>query len=380
MSTTSPDFPPLTIFTPQINLEQVPTCSSTYPYHVLIVDDDPFHRSLEREILPPSKYEISEAGSGMEALDVLRSRSFDVVLLDKHMPGMDGDEVCRRIRGELGLTMLPILMVTGNHDIGNLTQSLSAGATDFLRKPYNPADLLARLDAAVCRKRLTDQLDSAESMLFALARMVEAKDANTGDHCSRLSHSGVALGKELGLGVDELMALRRGGVLHDIGKLGIPDSILLKPGKLTEDEWGIMRQHVDIGAQLVGGLKTMKLTVPIIRHHHEKWDGSGYPEGLQGESIPLLARVFQTVDIYDALAHARPYKQALAQQQVIEIMEAEAAKGWRDPVLTAIFLKIVRTRPEELDAPTASTDDLGLNLFSTIRSTGALDWDSGLHT
>jgi putative two-component system response regulator len=359
-----------------MNLEQVSTCSSTYPCHVLIVDDDPIHRKLEREILLPSKYAITEASSGAEALDALRSRSFDVVLLDKRMPGMDGDDVCRRIRGDLGLTMLPILMLTAYGDIDNLTQSLSAGANDFLRKPYDPSELLARVDAAVCRKRFTDQLDSAESMLFALARMVEAKDGNTGDHCSRLSHSGVVLGQALGLGADELMALRRGGVLHDIGKLGIPDSILLKPGKLTDDEWVIMRQHVDIGARLVGGLKTMQLTVPIIRHHHEKWDGSGYPYGLKGEEIPLVVRVFQMVDIYDALAHARPYKQAMESRQVIKIMQAEAEKGWRDPELTALFLNIVRTRPEELDVPASSPDDLGMNLFSTIRSTGALDWDS----
>jgi len=215
-----------------MKFKQVPTYSNTYPCHVLIVDDDPFHRTLVCELLALPKYEITEASSGIEALDALRSRGFDMVLLDKHMPGMDGDEVCRRIRGELGLTMLPILMVTGNGDIDNLTQSLSAGANDFLRKPYDPAELLARLDAAVYRKRLTDQLDCAESMLFALARMVEAKDA----------------------------------------------------------------------------------------------------------------------------------------------------KGWRDPELTAIFLNMVRTRPEALDAPAASTDDLGLNLFSTIRSTGALDWDSRLHT
>jgi putative two-component system response regulator len=359
-----------------MTIEQFQNCSKAHPCRVLIVDDDPVHRALVCEVLAPSKHEMTQVSSGEAALEVLRNRSFDVVLLDKSMPGLDGDEVCRRIRGELGLTMLPILMVTGNGDIDNLTQSLSAGANDFLRKPYDPAELLARLDAAVCRKRLTDQLDSAESMLFALARMVEAKDGNTGDHCSRLSHSGVVLGKELGLGADDLMALRRGGVLHDIGKMGIPDSILLKPDKLTEDEWVIMRQHVDIGARIVGGLKTMQLTVPIIRHHHERWDGSGYPDGLQGENIPLLARVFQTVDIYDALAHARPYKQALAQQQVIEIMEAEAAKGWRDPALTAIFLNIVRTRAQELGVPSAMPDDLGLNLFSAIRNTGALDWDS----
>lgn len=348
------------------------------PCRILVVDDDPAHRMLACDVLTPSRYAVTQAGSGREVLDLLRVHSFDMVLLDKRMPGMDGDEVCRRIRGELGLAMLPILMVTGDGDIDNLTQSLSAGADDFLRKPFEPRELLARVDAAVARKRLTDQLDSAESMLFALARMVEAKDGNTGDHCSRLSHSGVVLGKALGLGADELMALRRGGVLHDIGKLGIPDRILLKPGKLTEDEWVIMRQHVDIGARLVGGLKTMQLTVPIIRHHHEKWDGSGYPDGLQGERIPLLARVFQTVDIYDALAHARPYKQALERREIVRIMEAEAAQGWRDPELTAIFLEIVRHQPEELEVPSASPDDLGMHLYSAIRSTGAMDWHGGV--
>lgn len=353
----------------------LPSYLNGYPYHVLIVDDDPVNRALQREILDSPKYAVCEAGSGRQALDALCSRSFDVVLLDKRMPGMDGDEVCRRIRGELGLGMLPILMVTGNSDIDDLTLSLSAGASDFVRKPYQLSELLARLDAAVRHKRLTDQLDNAESMLFALARMVEAKDGNTGDHCSRLSHNGVVLGKALGLGADELMALRRGGVLHDIGKLGIPDRILLKPGKLTDEEWVIMRQHVDIGARLVAGLKSMRLTVPIIRHHHEKWDGSGYPDGLRGEEIPLLARVFQIVDIYDALAHARPYKRAMERQQVIEVLETEAARGWRDPELTALFLGIVKNHPEDINVPLASHDDLGLSLFGEIRSTGALDWD-----
>jgi putative two-component system response regulator len=346
------------------------------PYRILLVDDNASHRKLEREILGSSKYLVSEAESGIHALDVLRKHSFDAVLLDKRMPGMDGDEVCRRIRGDLGLTMLPILMVTGDGDIDNLTMSLSAGASDFLRKPYDPTELLARVDAAVTHKRLTDQLDSAESMLFALARMVEAKDGNTGDHCSRLSHTGVVLGKELGLGADELLALRRGGVLHDIGKLGIPDSILLKNGQLTGDEWVIMRQHVDIGARLVGGLKSMQQTVPIILHHHERWDGSGYPHGLTGQEIPLVARVFQIVDIYDALAHTRPYKKAFERNQIIHIMEDEAAKGWRDPELTAIFLNILRSHPEVLQAHSFTQDDLGWSLFSQIRSSGALDWDS----
>jgi putative two-component system response regulator len=269
--------------------------------------------------------------------------------------------------------MLPVLMVTGNSDIGNLTVSLTSGASDFVRKPYDPAELLARVNAAAEKKRLTDQLDSAESLLFALARMVEAKDGTTGDHCSRLAHTGVVLGKAMGLSTEELAALRRGGILHDIGKLGIPDSILLKPGKLTDEEWDIMRQHVHIGAQIVGELKSMRLTEPIVRHHHERWDGSGYPYGLKGEEIPLLARVFQVVDIYDALSNARPYKRAFTQEEVIGIMEGEVCNGWRDPDIVATFLNILRNDPASLELPGAKPD-LGQNLFNAIQSTGVIDW------
>ncbi|MCX7093621.1 MAG: response regulator [Methylobacter sp.] len=347
-----------------------------YPYRVLIVDDDAAHRALEREILQPPKYAVIEASSGVEALQLLSTQAFDAVLLDKRMPGMDGDEVCRRIRSELDLELLPIIMVTGNSGSDDLSRSLRGGAGDFIAKPYLPEELIARLDSAVNRKRLTDQLDSAESMLFALARMVEAKDANTGDHCSRLSHISVVLGQALGLAPEYLLALRRGGVMHDIGKLGIPDSILLKPGQLSEEEWLIMRQHPEIGARLVKDLKSMQLTLPIIRHHHERWDGTGYPDGLAGKNIPLLARVFQIADIYDALTNERPYKPAMRREQVIGILEEEAAMGWRDPELTAVFVDILRQRPQDLELPRSPDDDLGAKLFADIARTGTLDWDS----
>ena len=343
--------------------ETIEQASGLVPFEVLIVDDDIAHRTLEKEILSGQQYRVSEADNGENALSLIRQHDYDVVLLDKRMPGIDGDQVCARIRQELGLQLLPVIMVTGTNSNEDLVRSMDAGASDFIRKPYNPMELLARVNAAASHKRMTDQLDSAESMLFALARMVEAKDEYTGDHCTRLSHASVVFGKTLGLTEAQLIALRRGGVLHDIGKLGIPDSILLKQGKLTDEEWVIMREHTTIGARLCEGLKSMSLTVPIIKYHHERWDGTGYPDGLKGKDIPLLARVFQIVDIYDALVSERPYKKPFSHEKVISIFEEEKEKGWRDPDLVEIFLKILRERPEYLVVPSLKAIPL-LKVFS----------------
>ncbi|GAA0767042.1 response regulator [Ideonella azotifigens] len=336
------------------------------PYRVLAVDDDPLQCLMVGEILEAPRYIVTVAGSGAAALARLREQDFDIVLLDKSMPDIGGDEVCRRIRRDLGLTLLPVLIVTGSGGSDDLMASLQAGANDFVRKPYLPAELQARVDSAAQRKRATDQLDSAESLLFALARLVEAKDENTGDHCSRLSRNSVLLGQAMGLTAPELLALRRGGVLHDIGKLGIPDAILMKAGALDDDEWKVMRQHTVIGASLVDGLKSMRLTVPIVRHHHERWDGSGYPDGLAGEAIPLLARVFQVVDIYDALRFARPYKEPFPPERALEILESEAARGWRDPRIVAAFVALVRRHPEQLNVDADANDDLGESLFRRV--------------
>ncbi len=353
----------------------------SYPYRVLVVDDEPTQRMLEREILEAPKYQVSEAADGAAALAILRTTEFDAVLLDVRMPGMDGNEVCRRIRSELGLAMLPVIMVTGFGGHDDLAISLRDGANDFIRKPYHPMELMARVDSAVHHKRMTDQLDSAEAVLFALARLVEAKDEYTGDHCTRLAHNAVVFGEALGLKGAELTALRRAGVLHDIGKLGNPDSILRKRGSLDDAEWSIMRQHTCIGAALCEPLKSMRLTAPIVRHHHERWDGSGYPHGLAGEAIPLLARVFQITDIFDALSFPRPYKPALPLPRVIEILEQETARGWRDPNLVPVFLDLLARQPESLlkhDGLAREAEGLGARLFRTITAGGTLDWDRSM--
>ncbi len=343
------------------------------PFHILIVDDQESHRKLGKATLPTPEFEVMEAQTGDEALLCIRDHEFDVVLLDKLMPGISGDEVCSRIRHDLDMPLLPLIVVTGTTANEDLENSLLAGANDFIRKPYAPMEMVARVRAAANNKRITDQLDNMESILFALARMVEAKDEMTGDHCSRLEHMAVVFGKELGLTPQELLALRRGGVLHDIGKLGIPDSVLLKKGPLNDEEWNIMRKHSVIGSRLCGGLKSMKLTLPIIRQHHERWDGGGYPDGLKGEEIQLLARVFQIVDIYDALTNERPYKEALPMDKVIAIFEEEKQKGWRDPQLVSAFLALLRNRPQDLLVPIQAEKDLGAQIFDDIAATGVMD-------
>lgn len=340
-------------------------------YRILLVDDDPAQRTMQHEIFSDSGFDLVEASNGAEALAFLATGEFDVVLLDRCMPGMSGDQVCHAIRHELKDAMLPVIVVTGSGSVDVLADCLAQGATDFIRKPYSPLELRARVQAAASHKRVTDQLESAESVLFALARMVEAKDGNTGDHCSRLSHAAVVFGQELGLRGDELTALRRGGVLHDIGKLGIPDEILLKPAGLTPNEWAIMRRHPIIGAELCRNLKSMRLTLDIIRSHHERWDGSGYPDGLSGTNIPLLARVFQIVDIFDALSFARPYKKALSRPEVIAVLRSETQRGWRDPELMAAFFDILEHRPESLVWQPDSGPDLGQRIFESVTHNAA---------
>ncbi len=315
-----------------------------------MVDDDPGQLELQAEILreiPDAS--ILTARSGEEALAVMQRHALDLLLLDKRLPDISGDELLRVIREEQGNHLLPIIMVTGMGDSENLRNSLSLGANDFIKKPFNTVELLSRAKAALEKKQLVDQLDNAESVLFTLAKMVEARDPNTGEHCNRLVKTSLILGRAAGLDERELNALMKGAILHDIGKIGIPDSILLKPGPLSESEWRVMRRHAEIGAELCMQLNSIRDAVPIIRHHHERWDGSGYPDGLRGEEIPRVARVFQCADIYDALRYKRAYSGPLSVEAIIDIFQQELDRGWRDPVIGDILLEMLRDNPEIFD-------------------------------
>ncbi|MES9837021.1 MAG: HD domain-containing phosphohydrolase [Candidatus Thiodiazotropha sp.] len=319
------------------------------PYHVLIVEDDDMHLSLQIETMQNLPCRVTATDSGLQALELVKQGNFDLVLLEKRLADIDGDEVCHRIRNDLNNHLLPVIMVTGLGTPESLRQSLSRGANDFIKKPYDPLELQSRARAAMEMKQLFDQLDNAASVLFTLAKMVEARDPTTGEHCNRLVRTCRILGEALKLSELEHEALRKGAILHDIGKIAIPDSVLLKPGSLTDTEWQVMQRHAEIGAELCLQLNSVRDAVPIIRHHHERWDGSGYPDRLAGERIPLVARVFQYADIYDALRHDRVYSNAQSVDEIIDVIRDELKMGWRDPEIGRVFIDILMLDPGRFD-------------------------------
>ena len=308
---------------------------------VLVVDDEPSMAQLITEVLSAAGHNVTWAMTGKAALSLIKQRDFDVALIDKRLPDTDGDVICRQVRTELA-PMLPVIVVTGCEDRQSLQDSFEAGANDFIRKPFSTSELRARVDAAARSKRQTDQLECAESLLFAIARSVEARDTVTSDHCSRLSALATAFGNYLGLGARQIRALQHAGLLHDIGKLGIADRILFKEGALDAQERRAMQEHTVIGAELCSRLKTLRPTACIVRHHHERRDGGGYPDKLARTDIPLLARIFQLADIYDALVSARPYKEAMSSEAALSTMLAETRAGWLVPNLFALFLEFVK--------------------------------------
>jgi len=314
---------------------------------VLVCDDQQENLELLAASLGPLGYEVLPAKDGPTAIEIAHRRQPDVVLLDVMMPEMDGYEVCRALKSDHETQLLPVVFITGLDSREARLRGLECGATEFLSKPFDLTELEVRVRGLVSFRRLTQDLDNAEQMLFAIARAVEARDEGTGDHCDRLSQLAARLGERLGLDAESVKTLRRAGYLHDIGKIGVPDAVLLKPGKLTDEEWVVMRSHVEIGVGICSPLRTFRSVLPIIRHHHERRDGTGYPDRLAGDEIPLLARVFQVVDVFDALTNDRPYRKALTREGAIEVLQSETARGWWDQEIVAAFAALVRSEPSE---------------------------------
>ncbi len=256
------------------------------PETLLVVDSDPVGRQLLRGVLKVARYRILEAGDVLDAIAILRNEKVDLVITDLVLRELSGIDLCRRLRAERATRLIPILVVTSVQTIESEIAGLESGANEFLVKPISPMALRTRIRAMLRTKHVIDSLDEAETILFAMARIVDSRDSDTGDHCERLADLSVLIGTAMGLPSGDLAALRQGGYLHDIGKVATPDAILFKPGPLSEEEWVIMRQHTTIGESICRPMRSLRPVLPIIRHHHERWDGSGYPDGLCGENIP----------------------------------------------------------------------------------------------
>jgi putative two-component system response regulator len=308
---------------------------------IVVVDDEALHRALLTDLLRAEAYTVIAVESAQTALEAVAATPPDLFLVDVVMPEMDGFELCRRLKAQEGTRLVPVVLVTGLNAPEDRVRGIEAGADDFLSKPVHVAELLARVRSLVRLKRYMDQLDHAEAVLFSLGRSVEARDAGLEGHCERLAHYAVAMGEALGLDAEELEALRRGAVLHDIGKIGIPDALLFKPGPLTAEEWRVMREHPVIGERICQPLKSMRAVLPIIRHHHERWNGSGYPDGLAGPAIPLTARVLQVADVFDALTTVRPYRKPLPPGEALSLLHREVAQGLWDPAVVELFGRLL---------------------------------------
>src|SRR6195256_2729215 len=309
---------------------------------VLVVDDKIDTVLLLRELLTSRGYSVYTAGDAEEAQEAIPKIRPDLILLDVIMPGKSGYELCRELKTDPNTRLIPIIMITGLSDRDDRIRGIEAGADDFLSKPLYPEELFARVRSLLKLKEFTDELENAEAVLVALELGIESRDPYTGNHCERLAHYAADLGHHIGLDGDSIIALKRGGYLHDLGKVSIPDDILKKGTRLTPEEWEVMKQHPEIGEAICRPLKSFRNVLPIIRHHHEHWDGSGYPARLTRFDIPLLPRVLQVVDVYDALRTARPYKPALTHEEAKRTMIEEAARGLWDPNLVPEFFSMLK--------------------------------------
>ncbi|CDN16577.1 two-component response regulator [Richelia intracellularis] len=331
----------LPLFAQKVQDDIMGTCDADQP-KVLVVDDHGARPMTDLALLAMEGYKVIEADCGTAVMEMVIQQQPDLVLLDVMMPGIDGFQVCQLLKQNEHTRLIPVILITALNDRRSRIQGIEVGADYFLSKPFDRVELAARVKSLIRQKRLNQDLDHAEQALFSIAKAIESRDPNTGDHCERLVALGKAFGEYMNLPRNQIRDLMWGGYLHDIGKVGIPDAVLLKKGNLTSQEWEIMKQHVSIGENICEPLRSMQGVIPIIRHHHERWDGCGYPDKLKGNEIPYLAQIFQIIDIYDALTSERPYKMPFTSEDALALMAEETARGWRNPQLMQQFADFIR--------------------------------------
>jgi putative two-component system response regulator len=321
---------------------------------VLIVDDERMGRETIESILDGQGYKLELAENGIEAIEKARRFQPDVILLDVMMPGMTGFEVCAEIRNDRLTAEIPIIFLTALDDKNTKLQGLQSGADDYITKPCDRHELRARLQSITRLNRYRKLLEERENVehehakllaaydatIVGWSRAMEMRDKETEGHAHRVTQLTLTLAREMGIGGDDLVHIRRGALLHDMGKLGVPDSILHKMGTLTSDEWRIMRQHPQYAYDMLAPIEYLHPALEIPYCHHERWDGTGYPRGLKGGEIPLSARIFAIADVWDALTTDRPYRTARDETTALEYLRAQSGKHF-DPQMVELFCKVM---------------------------------------
>ncbi|HET9953387.1 MAG TPA: two-component system response regulator [Polyangiaceae bacterium] len=333
---------------------------------VLVVDDAPESIDVLRGVLG-AEYQVKAAILGPLALEIAENAPPDLILLDVMMPGMDGYEVCRRLKSRPSTAKIPVIFVTTLSDVGSETRGLDLGAVDYVTKPYVPSLVRSRVRThvtlhqnnqrleALVQDRTRELLETRVEIIRRLGRAAEYRDNETGMHVLRMSHIARLIALSVGLGEAESELILHASPMHDIGKIGIPDRILLKPGPLDPEEWEMMKRHTVIGAEILGDhpSELIRMARLVALRHHERWDGKGYPDGLRGEQIPIAARVVAIADVFDALLSVRPYKRAWSVEDTLAKLSAESGHHF-DPTVVNAFLRIL---PECLEVRARYRDD-----------------------
>ncbi len=306
------------------------TTSFALPARILIVEDGEQVRRLLHQLLVTHGYAVEECETGNAALDSIALRPPDLVLLDLELPDISGHEILQRVRSNPSTRMLPVIVLTGLATTSEKIRTYAEGVTDFLAKPFSPEELLARMQALVSLKQFADEHEHAEHLILAFAKLIDARDPHTAGHSGRVAEFAEGIAARLGFDAAARHDLRRGALFHDIGKIVTPDVILHKTEKLTPVERAVIEQHPAVGSDLLADIRTMRAALPIVRHHHEKLDGSGYPDGLTGEEIPMAVRIVTVADVFDAMTSSRAYRDALRTETALEVMTEGVRKGWWD--------------------------------------------------
>jgi putative two-component system response regulator len=318
---------------------------------ILIAEDNHFYRSALEITLREWGFDVIAVADGSAAWDVLKEPTAPkLAILDWMMPGMDGLEVCRRLRDLDKHEPTFVIVLTAKNGKENFLKALANGADDYVTKPFDREELRARLRVG---QRIVG-LQTSQTVVYTFARAVDAKSPYTMGHSDRVTRDALELADRVGISAADRDTLRRGGILHDIGKISVPDAILDKPGKLTAEEYAIIKQHPSQGVKMVEPLESLRDVIPIIRWHHERLDGRGYPDGLAGSEIPRLVRILSVADVYDALASERPYRAAMSLGECLRVLRSDAAGGGLDSDLVEQFCAIRNEHTNTLDQPLSS--------------------------